>query len=77
MEAIVGSRMIVFVLTGNAPLVLQVLLALLVYLTWIEVRAEPMSAAVRLWWCLLVLLVNLPGYIVLRVWLLVSRRRAT
>lgn len=68
---------VLFLLTGSAPLVLQVLLALLVYLTWIEVRAAPMSTQVRLWWCLLVLLVNLPGYLALRVWLLVSRRRAT
>lgn len=67
--------MILFLLTGNASFFLIVLLVALVYLTWIELRNEPVDLNVKLWWLSLVLLVNLPGYLVMRVWLAARRRR--
>ena len=69
--------MILFLLTGNAPFFLIVLLVALVYLTWIELRHEPVDLNVKLWWLSLVLLVNVPGYLVMRVWLAARRRRRT
>jgi hypothetical protein len=66
-----------FVLTGRVPLILLACLLGMLYLTWLELRAEPgVSPAVKLWWGLLVLLFNVLGYLALRVWLAVRRRRA-
>jgi hypothetical protein len=67
--------MILFVITGEAPAFLVVLLGLLVYLSWIDLRGEPVANQVKLWWYLLVLLGNVPAYLALRVWLAVIRRR--
>ncbi len=67
--------MIVFVLLGNMPLLLALILAAMVYLTWIEVREEPISGMAKAWWCSLVLLLNLLGYIVLRVTFAIWRAR--
>ena len=68
--------MILFVLTGSAPPWLIVLLGFLVYLSWIDLRSEPLAPRAKLWWYLLVFLTNVVGYIALRVWLLTRRRRA-
>ena len=68
--------MLPFFLLNPVPDVLWLALAGLVYLGWIEVRREPeLAAQLKLWWCLLVLLTNIPGYLALRVWLAVRRRR--
>jgi len=69
--------MILFLLTGNAPFFLLILLAALVYLTWIELRNEPIDLNVKLWWLSVVLLVNLPGYVAMRIWLFARRRRTS
>ena len=68
--------MLVFVLLGHTPVVLLLCLAGLMYLTWLELRAEPLEPLVQLWWYLLVLLFNVLGYVALRIWLVVRRRRA-
>jgi hypothetical protein len=68
--------MILFLLTGNAPFFLIVLLVALVYLTWFELRDEPVDLNVKLWWMSLVLLANVPGYLAMRIWLFARRRRA-
>jgi hypothetical protein len=68
--------MLVFVLLGHVPLVLLLCLIGLLYLTWIELRTEPLEPLVQLWWYLLVLLFNVIGYAALRIWLVVRRRRA-
>jgi hypothetical protein len=67
--------MILFVLTGRAPALLILLLALLVYLSWLDLRTEPVDGKVKLWWYLLVALLNVPAYLALRIWLAVIRRR--
>jgi hypothetical protein len=66
---------LLFVILGHVPIILLVCLLGLLYLTWIELRGEPLEAQVRLWWYLLVLLFNVLGYVALRLWL-VRRRRA-
>ena len=67
--------MLLFVLLGHTPVVLLVCLLGLLYLTWIELRGEPLEPLVQLWWYLLVLLLNVVGYAALRIWLVVRRRR--
>jgi hypothetical protein len=67
---------IVFVILGHAPVVLLVCLLGLLYLTWVELRAEELEPQVKLWWGLLVLLTHVPGYLALRVWIALRRRRA-
>ena len=48
--------MLLFVILGHTPLVLLVCLLGLLYLTWVELRDEPLEPQVKLWWYLLVLL---------------------
>ena len=68
--------MLLFVLVDNVPDILWLCLAGLVYLSWIEVRKEPeLMPQAKLWWCLLVFLTNIPGYVALRIWVAVRRRR--
>lgn len=66
--------MILFVLTGQMPVFMAVLLAALVYLSWLELRNEPLSLQGKLWWISLVLLLNVAGYLALRLWLAGRRR---
>ena len=69
--------MIVFVVLGHTPLILLLSLLGLVYLSWIELRVEDdMPPQVKLWWGLLVFLTHVPGFIALRIWLALRRRRA-
>jgi hypothetical protein len=68
--------MLLFVLLGHVPVVLLVALLGLLYLTWLELRTEPLEPLVQLWWYLLVFLFNVIGYAALRIWLVIRRRRA-
>jgi hypothetical protein len=68
--------MLPFFLLDSVPDILWLSLLGLVYLSWIEVRREPdLLPQAKLWWCLLVLLVNIPGYVALRIWVAIRRRR--
>lgn len=67
--------MILFVVLGHTPLILLVCLVGLLYLTWVELRGDELEPMVKLWWALLVLLTHVPGYLVLRAWLALRRRR--
>jgi hypothetical protein len=66
---------IVFVILGHTPLILLVCLVGLLYLTWVELRGQELEPTVKLWWGLLVLLTHVPGYLALRAWLALRRRR--
>jgi hypothetical protein len=66
---------ILFVILGHVPLVLLVCLLGLLYLTWVELRGEELEPQVKLWWGLLVLLTHVPGYLALRIWMMLRRRR--
>ena len=69
--------MLPFVLTGRVPLILLACLVGMLYLTWLDLRQEPdVSPLVKVWWGLLVLLLNVVGYGLLRLWLALRRRRA-
>jgi hypothetical protein len=67
--------MIVFLILGYTPVILLVCLLGLLYLTWVELRGEELELQVKLWWGLLVLLTHVPGYVALRVWIALRRRR--
>ena len=68
--------MALFFFIDTVPFILWLALAVLVYLAWIEVRQEPdLQFQVKVWWCLLVFLTNVPGYVALRIWVTVRRRR--
>ena len=67
--------MILFVVLGRTPLILLFTLLGLLYLTWLELRNEELEPQVKLWWGLLVFLTHVPGYLALRIWLAVRRRR--
>jgi hypothetical protein len=69
-------RVLVFVILGHTPLILLVCLIGLLYLTWVELRDEDLQPQVKVWWGLLVFLTHVAGYIALRIWLVVRRRRA-
>jgi hypothetical protein len=66
---------LLFVLAGEMPWILLLSLAGLLYLTWLDLREEPVEPMVKLFWGSLVLLTNLLGYAALRIWLAVRRRR--
>jgi hypothetical protein len=67
--------MVVFVILGQTPVILLVCLLGLLYLAWVDLRHEELEPTVKLWWYLLVLLTHVPGYIALRIWLAIRRRR--
>jgi hypothetical protein len=67
--------MVLFLILGYIPLLLLVTLLGLLYLTWVELRGEDLEPMVKLWWALLVLLTHVPGYLALRIWIAVRRRR--
>jgi hypothetical protein len=69
-------EMLPFFLFDHVPDILWLSLVGLVYLTWVEIRSEPeLTWQVKVWWCLLVFLTNIPGYVALRIWVAVRRRR--
>ncbi len=68
--------MLLFVILGHTPLILLVALLGMLYLSWIELRPLRLEPVVTMWWFLLVLLFNVAGYVALRIWVLVRRRRA-
>jgi hypothetical protein len=72
----VAAVMILFVLTGQTPLILAVGLLILVYLTGVELwREKDLPFLYKAWWCLLVLLLNVVGFAAFWIWLSVWRRR--
>jgi hypothetical protein len=73
----VAASVILFVITGHAPPILLVALAILCYLTGLELwREKDLPFQYKVWWVLLVLLLNLLGYAAFWIWLTVRRRRS-
>jgi len=67
---------IVFVLTQTVAPIILLALAVVLYLTVIDLRQEEdLEFTIKVWWFLLVLLLHVPGYLVFRVWLAVRRNR--
>jgi hypothetical protein len=68
--------MLIFALTGQAPPILLLALAICVYLTlWDLWHEKDLAVMPKAWWVLLVILTHVVGYIVFRVWIAQRRRR--
>ena len=68
--------MLLFVLTGSAPTLMLVVLAVTLYLVVIDVKDEPGLAFLhKAWWFMFVVLTHVPGYLIFRVWIAVRRHR--
>jgi hypothetical protein len=73
-----AAPMIVFVFTGQAPLILILALLILCYLTAWDLRQEQdMDFLPKAWWVLLVFLLHVFGYAAFRIWLAMRRRGRT
>ena len=71
-----AGLVIVFVLTGQAPLILMVTLLIMAYLTGLELYREPdLAFLYKAWWVLLVLLLNIVGFAAFWIWLTVGARQ--
>ena len=69
--------MLLFVIFQQVPPILLIVLAICLYLVWVDVKDEPgLEFQVKLWWFLLVLLFHVLGYLIFRLWIAVRRRRA-
>jgi hypothetical protein len=68
--------MILFVLTGNAPPIMILVLAVTLYLVVTDIKDEPGLAFLhKAWWFMFVVLTHVPGYLIFRVWIAVRRHR--
>ncbi len=68
--------MLVFLLLGFAPPLVLLTLALVLYLTVIELRELRPNYGWWIWWLLLVFMTHFVGYLALRVYAAVANRRA-
>ena len=73
----VAARMIVFALTQQAPPILVLTLAILCYLTLLELRKEEdLPFLWKAFWTLAVFLGHVAGFAVFWIWLFTRRRAA-
>jgi hypothetical protein len=67
---------LLFVLIGHVPAVLLVAQLGMLYLAVLDMRQEDdLEFQVKVWWVLLVLLLNIVGFVAEKVWVTVRRRR--
>jgi hypothetical protein len=71
----VARGVILFIVTGQMPLLLLLVLLVMCYLTAIELRNEPDPLLIKAWWVLLVFLTNIVGFGAFWIWLTMRRRR--
>jgi heme/copper-type cytochrome/quinol oxidase subunit 2 len=69
------AAVLLFVLTQSVPAILALVLAITLYLVWVDIKDEPVEFQVKIWWFLFVLLLHVPGYLIFRVWIAVRRHR--
>jgi hypothetical protein len=69
------AAVLLFVLTQSVPAILALVLAITLYLVWVDIKDEPVEFQVKIWWFLFVLLLHVPGYLIFRVWISVRRHR--
>ena len=73
-----AAAMILFVLTGAAPPILVMSLVLMAYLTGYELwKEKDLQFLWKAWWVLVVLLMNIVGFGIFWIWLMIRRYRAT
>ena len=68
--------MLLFLLTGNAPPIMILVLIVTLYLVVMDIKDEPgLEFLHKAWWFMFVLLTHVPGYLIFRVWIAVRRHR--
>jgi hypothetical protein len=68
--------MLLFVLVGHVPTVLLLAQLGMLYLVIVDMRAEDdLDFQVKVWWVLLVFLLNVVGLLAEKVWVTMRRRR--
>jgi uncharacterized BrkB/YihY/UPF0761 family membrane protein len=71
-----AAAMILFVLTGQAPLILVVTLLIMCYLSGYELwKEQDLPFLWKAWWVLFVFLLNVLGFAIFWIWLATRRRR--
>ena len=63
-------------LIEQVPTLLLVVLAVCLYLVWIDIRQEDVDFQVKMWWFLFVFLLHVLGYLIFRGWIHLRRHRA-
>ena len=70
------AAVLLFLLTGSAPPIMLLVLAVTLYLVVMDVKDEPGLAFLhKAWWFMFVVLTHVPGYLIFRVWIAVRRHR--
>jgi hypothetical protein len=70
------GHVLIFIILGFSPLLLLLALAVVLYLTVIELRELQLHWAWWIWWLLVVFMTHFVGYIALRVYAAVQRHNA-
>jgi hypothetical protein len=70
------AAVLLFLITGEIPPILVLVLVVALYLVWIDVKDEPGLAFLhKAWWFMFVVITHVPGYLIFRVWIAVRRHR--
>jgi len=70
------AAVLLFLLTGEIPPIMVLVLVVALYLVWIDVKDEPGLAFLhKAWWFMFVVITHVPGYLIFRVWIAVRRHR--
>lgn len=70
------AAVLLFLLTGETPPIMLLVLAVTLYLVVMDVKDEPGLAFLhKAWWFMFVVLTHVPGYLIFRVWIAVRRHR--
>jgi uncharacterized BrkB/YihY/UPF0761 family membrane protein len=71
-----AARMILFMITGQAPPILIVTLVVMCYLAGYELwKEKELPVLWKVWWVLLVFILNVLGFGIFWIWLATRRRR--
>jgi hypothetical protein len=71
-----AARMILFLITGQAPPILIVTLVVMCYLAGYELwKEKELPLLWKVWWILLVFILNVLGFGIFWIWLATRRRR--
>jgi hypothetical protein len=70
------AAVLLFLLTGNAPPIMILVLIVTLYLVVMDIKDEPGLAFLhKAWWFMFVVLTHVPGYLIFRGWIAVRRHR--
>jgi hypothetical protein len=70
------AAVLLFMLIQDVPVVLLIVLAVCLYLVWVDIKEEDVDFQVKVWWFLFVFLLHVLGYLIFRGWIYLRRHRA-